>query len=259
MNNITYIIPFKGSNKDRLANLEFHLYLLFNIAKFPFQYIIVEQDKTSQLTKLLNQYPQIKHIFFQTDKAFRKSVLINCGVKYSTTENIIFSDCDTVFHPCVVKKAIKDLMNFGVIGFQTCYYLTSLATKQLRVNKNIELLHHKMAVDKKRHTYLGGALTIMRKNSFWKIKGFNENFAGWGYEDAEFQHRCFKMIKFKFLSEPVWHMSHSNKNQNIRHIEHNSNLRNSIKLMEQENLENHLNQIDITTLGRSDFFDHAMF
>ena len=89
---ISYIIPFRGSNLDRIQNLKFHLFATFKILKLPLKYIIVELDTVSKIKEIIRPYPSIRHIFIKSDKYFRKSVLLNCAVKQSDTPIVILSD-----------------------------------------------------------------------------------------------------------------------------------------------------------------------
>ena len=181
----------------------------------PFLQSCIPIEETDKMYFEQNSYcvdPDSSHQ--QNDGFFRKSRSYNIGIEKSEREYLLFLDLDCVVNP----KQIIDILDKikKKKGFGICYngqpaYLTYNA-KQLYADaplfSTLESFYPdfkvlEVALDNRRRGFpswpdslkyehckiLGvnacGGCLLGRKKDFIKIKGFNENFAGWGYEDTE--------------------------------------------------------------------------
>lgn len=144
---------------------------------------------------------------------FRKCRSYNIGIEKSDRKYLLFLDLDCVLNP----KQITDILNKikKKRGFGVCYngqpaYLNYDAKQKFADAPLFSTLEGfcpdfkllEVALDNKRRGFgwpdslkydhckilginaVGGCLLGMKKD-FLKVGGFNENFAGWGYEDTE--------------------------------------------------------------------------
>ncbi len=144
---------------------------------------------------------------------FRKCRSYNIGIEKSDRKYLLFLDLDCILNP----KQITDILNKikKKRGFGVCYngqpaYLNYDAKQYFAGAPLFSTLEGfypdfkllEVALDNRRRGFswpdslkydhcnilginaVGGCLLGMKKD-FLKIRGFNENFAGWGYEDTE--------------------------------------------------------------------------
>lgn len=153
-------------------------------------------------TSALETYSKDHNIFLvktiYENEAFSLSLARNAGARRATTKFVGFSDADVITNPRFVKVAMYFIQQKDRDGaFALC--------KRLGPNKGNELpardyeLYQKIQRGGKLGAYGFGGSVIIYRNIFEKIRGFDENFIGWGAEDTEFLERM-QARKYKFLN-----------------------------------------------------------
>lgn len=183
--------------------------------KYQFEVIIADDGSTKSTTELINTLRpklsyQIKHIWHQ-DLGFRASTISNKAIQQATGNYCIFIDGDCICPKSfIAKHAQLAETNYFVAGGRVL--VTEQYTKQALSDKNIEPAHFsffnlcKLKLHKqcnKVHPLIYLPLANFRKLSSkkwknakccnlatWKqdllnVKGFDEQFEGWGHEDSE--------------------------------------------------------------------------
>lgn len=212
-NMYSFIIPYRIADQHRMNNLKFQLNWLINIHQLDFEFLMVEQDSEPKTKNfILEKYPCVKYLFNYAPDLFQKSLACNVGVKHCKHDNIILCDLDTAFHPITLFKALK-ILHFcdTVKAFNNVYYLDETATNIVHSfsDKSCEFPNIKSPnIYRSNKSRLGGAMTIIKKNAYWKIRGFDEEFHGHGCQDMIFAYKCFKFLKKNGIPGKMFHMRH---------------------------------------------------
>jgi len=128
---------------------------------------------------------------------YNKSKAINIGVrKLIKTDNFIVSDADIIF----IDKQYNLSLNKKSFFLAKPFILVDFKTKWL--------------ID---HSYGVGKIFITNKKTFEIIKGFDENYVGYGYEDVDFaaSYYILKKEPYSFIDSLVLHLDHSDINSSI--------------------------------------------
>ncbi|MGA2436164.1 MAG: galactosyltransferase-related protein [Bryobacteraceae bacterium] len=163
---------------------------------------------------------------------FNKSVLINFLIKnYINTNYFIFSDVDLVYDTNYVKKItsyikgepVRVLPRNLTMSFE--YYSSKYDELLKRVNDSLQ---HPTGESR------GNGL--FHTESFLSIRGFNENFLGYGPEDLEFNERISKINEYIF-DNTIKHIHLFHPPINREYVKQNDDLYNeSKKLIEKNNI-----------------------
>ncbi len=233
---IDIIVASRIDNHERAINALLS-YTFFKQHTKNSRFIYVEDSITSVLSNHIPLWPGDRVIYSHNDSHFKKCASYNKGIKEATRKFVLCLDLDCIVKPEQVIK-IKDTLN-KESGFGVCYngmplYLNYEA-KEIFINQqSIETLDTfcpdlkiiSMALenfksgwgafpDRTEYEYckamgceaVGGCLLGLRED-FKKIKGFNEKFVGWGYDDSEIVsririlgydiHRCNNRLDFLY-------------------------------------------------------------
>lgn len=207
--------------------------------------IIVADDGSDYLTqKILNKYPQIKHIWHE-DNGFQAASIRNKAVAKSTGDYLIFIDGDVVVFPDFIKQHGK-LAETGYFVAGNRILLNATLTKQWEEKKNNPLQWNKIKWINARFNHTVNRLSplirlstqaawrkkkpkqwqkartcnlAVAKSDFLAINGFDEAYQGWGHEDADLAIRLIHNKVYRKdgrFAVPVLHLWHPD---NSRHNE----------------------------------------
>ena len=173
----TLITLLTGNDPERLRNFK----IWYNYYTHHFKdanIIVVSQNDHPDLTDFVVQ----KHIKFETNKKlFNRSKCINNGVKASDTEKCIVLDSDILIPKENIEFFLGELDNHNFcIPYNYCMNLSEDETKSVDIDN---LTGGTIRMSK--NVSKGGVL-FCNKSKFLQIKGYNENFWGWGAEDDAF-------------------------------------------------------------------------
>jgi glycosyltransferase involved in cell wall biosynthesis len=196
--------------------------------------VLIADDGSGNDTKLLIEELGIqikipvKH-FWQEDKGFRKSQILNKAIAGSTSKYIIQIDGDCIMHPDFVKDHIKAVENntylYGsrvnivpgavkkVLNEKLIYF--GFFSKEIK-NKTRALHLPLLAGMYKSHTEYSdkfrGCNVSFWKEDFIAVNGYNESFEGWGREDSDLVIRMGNkgtMAKRLRYAGIVYHLHHT--------------------------------------------------
>ncbi len=218
-----------------------------------FEVIIADdgsKPETKQLLKTL-KHPYPLHHVWQQDQGFRAAMARNRAVAKASGEYLIFLDGDCIPRPNFVEQhwqlAEKNCFVVGnrillnktfseqiiqqqrpIWQWQLKNWFISYFRKE--INRLLPLLYLPFNLFRKlKHEKWQGAKTCnlaVWKKDFLKINGFNENFQGWGHEDADLVIRLLRsgiQRKEGRFALPVFHLWHpfcdrSQENKNQRRL-----------------------------------------
>ena len=229
------------NQKERLALV---LDSVRDLAVLPTEVLIADDGSKEDTRELIETYAHafpcpLRHIW-QEDKGFMLSTIRNKAIKVAKGEYIIIIDGDMILHPLFVAdhlafatpklflqgsrvildspasqamleakqnnqiKAYKNTFNLGGFKAKRCKILARIIFRFSRLNSKF--------FDKKDFIKgIRGCNMSFYKSDCEAIKGFNENFVGWGREDSEFVARflfnggVFGRLKFVAVAYHIYH------------------------------------------------------
>jgi len=203
--------------------------------------ILVEQDTNSKISEL---NLDAKHIFIESSELFNKSWGFNVGLKYSTTNKIIFSDTDIVMNPNKFIESINLLDKYDMVSPYNKVIDLNECESNLPM-KNIMSINRLGRGDEDiQKINICGGIAMFTRSAIEKIHGWNELFVGWGAEDD------FQSIKSKHflnhieLTGNCYHLYHTRGLTDVDAYKRNLNLFNKYRLMSKGELSvniKHLN------------------
>lgn len=222
----SFIVHFRRDSEDRVHNLR-------TILDFFDQYIdaaditIVNDDVTpdSILEEITKQYPNIRILFLENNYEFMKSASFNEASKYVKGSVFCFYDVDVLIDPIFLQKSQQAILDNKVdhiypfnglfVDVQKCFFpeLKNFSFNSLLYeleSRKIGWANDNLIVAS--DSSPGGA-TMISKEAFERMKGFDTGFIGWGFEDTDFLYRSRKVNKVEHLSDVnaiCWHLHHDN-------------------------------------------------
>ena len=184
----TFIIAYKHRN-DRIHNLRRVLDWVSGFGGI--EIIIVEQDDTPKLPNFTLK--GIKYYFTKSSLPFNKAWSFNVGLRYATSENIVFGDCDLIMDPQKMIESLRLLEQYEAVS----PYSRVIDLNPNEVNLPLEQLSQIERAGRGetdiQKICLAGGIIMYRRDAIYKIGGWCEDFIGWGGED-DFQSHKTKMM-----------------------------------------------------------------
>jgi glycosyltransferase involved in cell wall biosynthesis len=244
ISDLSYIIPFRSANKERLNALYFILNKLRSY--FPeMEIMVVEQDTTSKLE--LDSTLKIKHVFLSNSGLFNKCWALNVAAKNTEKDVLVFGDSDMFLSK-------EDYISFFAAAelFESA---TPNKTEALNIkltensDKEFELLNKRPLF-----TFAGGIL-LLTQSAYEKIGGWDERFEGWGGEDDVMSHVIYNTLSSKTFNFPFYHIDHPRSvvdGQQQENYQYNRNLSEEIRTLSGKAIERYIDRLKDTEKGKSD-------
>jgi glycosyltransferase involved in cell wall biosynthesis len=208
----TYIIGYKHSI-ERFNNLKRVLDWLSGFTGV--EVIIVEQDRSEKL--IPHSLGGVKKIFIKTEKSYNRSWGFNVGLRWATTDIIVFGDSDLIMDP---NKFIESL------NLLNQYECVSPYSKVIDLNQGESVMPFSSIMGINREgrggINLTGGIIFYRRDSILKISGWDQSFIGWGGEDDFQTHKTKMFLSWKECEGNVYHLYHDR--QPLNGDEYNRNL-----------------------------------
>jgi hypothetical protein len=204
LTDVTFLVPLRIDSSERKENAD-------TLIKYTFQhfntfFIVLEADATRKF------YPEkepegFRHEFIEdTNEVFHRTKWINRLISMAKTPYVAVWDTDAIAPPEQVIEAAEKLrkgeavMSFPYDGrFYSCDRVSCDLFKRLL---DIEILIRRIPVMHLMHGFhsVGGAY-LVNKERYINAGGENENFYGWGPEDAE------RVKRMEILNLPIYNSS----------------------------------------------------
>lgn len=232
----TFILGYRHK-KDRLSNLKRTLEWMYTFTEC--EIILVEQDAYSKI-KEYNFF--IKHIFLKSNEPYNRSWAFNVGLKYSTTNIIVFTDSDLIIEDKQIIESIKLLDNYDVISpYSRVIDLNNIQSK-LPYDKIFKLKKESRGELDNQKINLCGGMVIFNKDSVKMIGGWCEYFTSWGGEDNYQTLKVNKFLKFKEIEGNCYHFYHEKQEINPILYANNLKLLEKFKSYNDSELINEINK-----------------
>ena len=250
MNKISVIIGHSDIDQTRHRNLLFSLEYYssyFNNCEI----IVVEQG-----TKVdLSRYSNVKHVHLNPNHSYSRSLGFNEGFKICSSQIILFVDND-----CIISKitldTIRTMMETSffelydvVIPYRWVYDLSEDQTLEIIRTHDVTGNLSKRSHNGRPIINFGGA-TVLTRNAFISIGGFDPQFVGWGGEDIAFISKCFKMLSVYRVPNnyDMYHLNHYRVYAKAKNPEADKNRNEALRIQNMD--ENEMTRY-IAQLGNS--------
>jgi len=233
----TFIIPYKHK-PDRLINLRRVIEWVSNFSGV--EIILVEQDKSPKIKNL--SLKGVRYFFVKNENLpFNKSLTFNVGLKYATTDVIVFGDADIVMDPEQLINGIKLLSQYECVS----PYNRVIDLKPEELSQSMGQWNQ---IDRPgrgetdiQKICLAGGIIIFRKDAAYKIGGWDESFIGWGAEDDYMSFKAKSLLNWYELPGKCFHLYHSPETPNMTYYPRNLQLLNKLNQMGKEELVRYIN------------------
>lgn len=185
---VTFLVPLRIDSSERKENAD--TLIKYTFRNFNTSFIVLEADATRKFYPE-NEPKGFRYKFIEdTNEVFHRTKWINWLISMAKTPYVAVWDTDAIAPPEQVIEAVEKLrtgeavMSFPYDGrFYSCDRVSCDLFKRLL---DIEILMKRIPVMQLMHGYhsVGGAY-LVNKERYINSGGENENFYGWGPEDAE--------------------------------------------------------------------------
>jgi predicted glycosyltransferase involved in capsule biosynthesis len=246
LTNITFTIPVKIDQPDRLSNVKMVVEYLRK--HFDTNIIIGEADHDPLLESYAKKHDcQYYHFISEHEPLIHRTKLLNDMYKMATTDYVANYDADVILPIDNYIKAYGLLKQHDVVyPYGGDFYF--LDKKEKRQFEDGEELSSFTNVEHIHRNSFGGCL-FMNKDKYLSIGGENENFISWGPEDRERITRITKMgLKVTRIPGTLYHLYHNvsiNSRIPHKHTDTNRIELQKISLMTKSELTHYFNSICI--------------
>lgn len=214
---VSFILSYREVDIYRRRNLLFTIKNILSL-NFEKEIIVVEEGLINHISDI----PNIKPIFFYSNKLFNKSKCYNEGVKVAKYDILCFRDIDIFIEDKLYIKAIELLKTYDVVD---PYYIVRYLS-----NEDTELY-----ISTKKYNYpikslnsgvISGGMFFQNKKKFLK---FDENCVGYGFEDDLYDIKLYrnkqKVCKImNGVSYHLWHPVRENVQNNNMNLYRKENI-----------------------------------
>jgi len=204
---LTIVIPVRIDYIERKENLDAVLYSLLKTTN---AFIVILEADTVQRYFCKEKNERTEYIFIQDNNPiFHRTRYLNKLLNLSKTNIVGIWDTDVILDAVQIKEATYAVKN----GITLCYpydgrflFLNTEQSNDARNDVasffNNESVNTIKSLIMKRSS-VGGAF-VVNKERYLKAGGENENFYGWGPEDAE----RLKRMEIGYIQGPLFHLYH---------------------------------------------------
>lgn len=210
---VSYILTHHSENPLRDKNLKAILSWIKSL-KGTNEIILVEQGEfpNTQLNK--EDLHGVKYIFAFNDGPFNKSWGMNIGTKNSINKYLVYIDSDCLCHQDDMEKFINKFIegkyHAGSPNKYRYHYLNESESEYIRTNINEFRLDKKNQIGKE--VSFAGGMFMSTIDVMEKIKLWDEDFVGWGFEDLAVEIKIRKLFNKVLRCEYLtFHLNHGSK------------------------------------------------
>lgn len=249
----TYIIPYKH-RMDRFQNLK---RVIDWVAGFKgVEIILVEQDRKPKIQNI--PLKGVKYYFIKSELPFNKALTFNVGLKYATTNIIVFGDSDIIMDPQDFSNAVMMLKDFECVS----PYNRVIDLKQEEIGWTLEQMKSinrpgRGETDIQKICLCGGIIAY-RKDAIQKIGGFCENFIGWGAEDDYQSMKSKRLCTWIEHPSNCYHLFHQPERPDMKFYQRNLQILNQGVNMSDDDLKKSI-AVSIQKIGMKNKYDNYSF
>lgn len=224
ISNTSVIIHYRKDSEDRVFN--FKTLLRYLNASFTVKEILIALDDATPDKEMINwiknTYPDIIMFHVENDDEFMKALSFNHGAAKSTGDNLAFWDVDTIIDPEYVWQSVNLVNNSihdHVFPYNGRFYnvhkdIFDEVLPDFNFKKLLELKKSRPKSIELFSPSSTGGCNIISREAFERMKGYDDRFIGWGYEDTDYHHRSQeagnRVIHLPDTDAVCWHLQHDN-------------------------------------------------
>ena len=198
MKRFSMIIGYREAQPDRRKNIEYILnYLKQYHIRDNFEVIVVEQDVGSKMPT----GDFYRHFFLYNPGFYNRSWGFNVGANVCDSDIVIFCDSDLILKMDDLLEAVSYLEKYEAVNPKGKVY---------DVEENVLDPFNYRGKERGCLNFSGG-LMLMKKDIFFKIKGWDEDFRGWGGEDDAMTIKINAFTYHISLGYLIFHLFHKDK------------------------------------------------
>lgn len=213
----------------------------------PDEILIADDGSGEETARLIRHFQQhfpvpLRH-FWQEDKGFRKTQIMNKAVAESNSDYLVQIDGDIVLHPSFIADHVLVAEKGTYIKGSRVLLLQPKTAQLLSAKKPVSLSPFNTGIvnrinalripvlasffikKQKRSNDLRGCNCAFWKADFMAVNGYNNDLTGWGHEDIELAARFVnlgllqKRVKMMAVCYHLYHPinSRSQETQNLKH------------------------------------------
>jgi predicted glycosyltransferase involved in capsule biosynthesis len=260
---ITFITHIRYDSEDRLKNLQTVLtYYSMNLPDAKF--ILIQDDKQpcTHFNKIV--WPKnTTMLFIKNEDFYYRTRALNFGIKHTQTPVCVSLDADCIVSIDAIKHISEKIISDNTIGIAWPYTYVidipySAHDEFVEGNYDYHLLANKIPDNIHRESVFNdfrvwtdierpsvGGVVMFNTENLRRLKGYNEKFRAWGYEDNEIHHRVLKLgyseYRTKTDKDYCFHLRHKNTiRDNSPYYISNHNEVTSVTNMTSDELENYI-------------------
>lgn len=225
---ISVIIPNYNGEELLRNNLPKVIENVCNNKKYAIEFIIVDDGSTdtskSVISNLLtlrqSEQSRISNLkFIQNDKNLGFSSAVNRGVKEASGEILVLLNTDVIpdknfLDPLITQFSDEKVFAVGCMDKSLEKGKTILRGRGIGKWVKGFLIHARGEVDKNNTLWVNGGSGAFRKNVWDKLKGFNELYNPFYWEDIDLSYRALKS-GYQILFEPKSTVTHYHEKGSI--------------------------------------------
>ena len=243
LDDVTFVFPVRVDCEERQANLQAVLSIL--IKETDSQFIILEADQKPKLN-LSFKTDRIKSIYIEDkNPVFHRTKYLNQLLLHAQTPIVGLWDTDVILQVSQIKEAcnyIRDNQAVMSFPYNGCFLTTNaIIADEFRKKPNYEIFRYAHPLYGNFAT--GGAFLVDRKK-YLEAGGENENFYGWGPEDAE------RVKRMEILELPI-----TRAKGNLYHLYHPRG-KNSYFFDEKRRIQNLKELLKICAMNKNELLDY---
>ena len=228
----TLIIGYRH-RLDRIVNLKRVIDWALGFGSI--EIIVVEQDSKRKLPP--HSLKGFRYIFTESNLPFNRSWAFNVGLKYATTNAIVFMDSDIVMDPNEFIDSLRKLEQYECVNpAKNIIYLN-----QSETNMNFDQWRNIIRSNDLNEDSLCRGIVMFRKDSIQKIGGWSEDFIGWGGEDEHQNFKVKNLLTYFECDYRCYHLYHNNEKKNEFFYQRNLQLLQNLKSMSKEDSIRYIN------------------
>ena len=197
------IISFRGASAERLGNLRTVLRHLDRTYR-DYTVWLVEADRAPVFAWTELADPKVRHIFLCDTQRFSRGATSNVGVRAARGPVLCLHDADVVANPQVFKLCVDDLLDEqrsdAWAPYQQVVNVDGALRQRLAESADFACLQPYAGVQDPLapdmdmlYASAAGGITLMRRETFLRVGGFDPSFQGWGGEDDELLGRAVRL------------------------------------------------------------------
>ncbi|MEI7653198.1 MAG: galactosyltransferase-related protein [bacterium] len=210
MKKASFIISHKRTSIERERNIDIVLKWFKQILQpeDDIEIVIVEQGEKQTLdpSNYRDLPYTLSYLFVQKSGYFNKSWGYNIGANMAKSDILNFIDNDIILPRASLEAGFELLDRVDAVRcYDRLYALTNDETNQLSVDINsAQLSKHTL-----RDFSVPGGYMLIRRDLFYNVGGWDEEFEGWGGEDTAFG---YKLLPYQTaaVTEVAFHLHHEN-------------------------------------------------